>query len=211
VVDQVRQCRHVRRVLVATDDQRIVDALRPFETECVMTLPSHQSGTDRIAEVAADLDDDVIVNVQGDEPEIEPSVVDALIRHMEVTDDDMATAATPFKSMDDVANPNMVKVVTGLTGHALYFSRSAVPFDRDKALVDAGGWQLHLGVYAYRRQFLLEFAGWPPTRLEMTERLEQLRALEHGRRIYVLPVRQATHGIDTKEQYDEFLKRRANR
>lgn len=209
VVDQVRQCTQVRRVLVATDDPRIVDALRPFDTECVMTLSSHQSGTDRIAEVAAGLDDDVIVNVQGDEPEIEPSVVDALIRHMEVTDDDMATASTPFKTLDDVANPNMVKVVSNLTGHALYFSRSAVPFDRDGALTTANAWHLHLGIYAYRRKFLLEYAAWQPTFLETTERLEQLRALEHGKRIYVLPVQQATHGIDTKEQYDAFLKRRA--
>lgn len=211
VVDQCRQCKNVRRILVATDDQRIVDALKPFETECVLTSPAHQSGTDRIAEVAAGLDDDVVVNVQGDEPEIEPSVVDGLIRHMEVTADDMATASTPFKTLEDVANPNMVKVVTTLTGHALYFSRSVAPFDRDKAIADAGKYQLHLGVYAYRRSFLLEFAGWKPTFLETTERLEQLRALEHGRRIYVMPVAQATHGIDTKEQYEEFLRRVGSR
>lgn len=210
MVDQVRRCENVRRILVATDDQRIVDALRPYETECVMTRVSHQSGTDRIAEVAADLDDDVVVNVQGDEPEIEPGVVDGLIRHMEVTQDDMATASTPFKSLEDVANPNMVKVVRTLTGHALYFSRSPVPFDRDQAITDPAHWHLHLGVYAYRRTFLLEFADWRPTFLETTERLEQLRALEHGRRIYVMPVANATHGIDTKEQYDEFLKRRVD-
>ena len=208
VVDQVRQCTLVRQVLVATDDQTIVDALAPFDTTCVLTDPNHQSGTDRIAEVARELDDDVIVNVQGDEPEIEPAVVDGLIRHMESTADDMATASTPFKRLEDVANPNMVKVVSTLSGHALYFSRSAVPFDRDKAIVDPAAWQLHLGVYAYRRRFLLEFAAWQPTKLETTERLEQLRALEHGKRIYVLPVAAATHGIDTKEQYDEFLKRR---
>ena len=207
VVDQVRRCTLVRRVLVATDDQKIIDALTPFGTDCVLTDPNHQSGTDRIAEVARGLDDDVIVNVQGDEPEIEPGVVDGLIRHMESTADDMATASTPFKRLEDVANPNMVKVVSTLSGHALYFSRSAVPFDRDKAVSDPAAWHLHLGIYAYRRQFLLEFAGWPPTKLEATERLEQLRALEHGKRIYVLPVAAATHGIDTKEQYDEFLRR----
>ena len=207
VVDQVRQCTLVRQVLVATDDPKIVDALAPFGTTCVLTDPNHQSGTDRIAEVARGLDDDVIVNVQGDEPEIEPAVVDGLIRHMESTADDMATASTPFKRLEDVQNPNMVKVVSTITGHALYFSRSAVPFDRDKAMVDPSAWHLHLGVYAYRRKFLLEFAAWQPTKLETTERLEQLRALEHGKRIYVLPVAKATHGIDTKEQYDEFLRR----
>lgn len=207
VVDQVRRCKKVRRVIVATDDFRVVDALKRFQTPCVMTSPAHQSGTDRVAEVAANLDDDIIVNVQGDEPEIEPHVVDGLIARMEDHDDDLATAATAFKSLADVANPNMVKVVTGVGGHALYFSRSPVPFDRDGTITDAAKYQLHLGIYAYRRKFLLEFAAWPPTILEQTEKLEQLRALEHGRRIYVMPVERATHGIDTKEQYEAFLRR----
>jgi 3-deoxy-manno-octulosonate cytidylyltransferase (CMP-KDO synthetase) len=208
VVDQVRRCARVRDVVVATDDQRIVQALKPFETRCVMTSPAHQSGTDRIAEVAYDLDDDIIVNVQGDEPEIEPAIIDGLIARLESSEDDMATAATAFSAGMDPANPNLVKVVVGVNGHAIYFSRSVIPFDRDPGTnPDRPPYLLHLGIYAYRRQFLLEFAGWQPTPLERTEKLEQLRALEHGRRIYVMTVARATHGIDTEEQYEEFVRR----
>jgi 3-deoxy-manno-octulosonate cytidylyltransferase (CMP-KDO synthetase) len=211
VVDRVRRCKLVRDILVATDDPRIVAALRPFATRCVMTSPAHQSGTDRVAEVTRGLPDDVeiVVNVQGDEPEIEPETVDALVDRLQShPSDDMATAATPFPAGEDAANPNLVKVVSSPEGRAIYFSRSAIPFHRDPP---AGGgrpaYHLHLGVYAYRREFLLEFASWPPTPLEVTEKLEQLRALEHGRSIFVLSVSRATHGIDTPEQYAEFVKR----
>jgi 3-deoxy-manno-octulosonate cytidylyltransferase (CMP-KDO synthetase) len=209
VVDQVRRCARVREVVVATDDTRIVEALRPYETRCVMTSPAHQSGTDRIAEVARGLNDDIIVNVQGDEPEIEPDIVDRLIQRMELHDDDMATACTTFASLDDVKNPNLVKVVCSLSGQAIYFSRSVIPFDRDGTVsaADAAVWRLHLGIYAYRRSFLLDFSSWAPTLLEKTEKLEQLRALEHGKKIYVMPVIRATHGIDTPEQYEEFVRR----
>ncbi len=210
VVDQVRLCRRVRQVLVATDDARIVAALKPFGTTCVMTAPDHQSGTDRIAEVARTLDDDIIVNVQGDEPEIEPHIVDALIERLETYDEPMATAATVFPPEVDPANPNVVKVVTDLDGRALYFSRSPIPFRRDSAEPMVAVTRLHLGIYAYRRSFLLQFASWPPTPLEMTEKLEQLRALEHGHRIFVLTVDRATHGIDTPEQYKSFVQRYLN-
>jgi 3-deoxy-manno-octulosonate cytidylyltransferase (CMP-KDO synthetase) len=215
VVDQVRRCRLVREVIVATDDERIVAALRPFGTRCAMTSPAHQSGTDRIAEVAAGLDDEVVVNVQGDEPEIEPEIVDRLIERLAETTEDMATAATPFPQGADPADPNLVKVVTALDGRAIYFSRSVIPHRRDKAGPDvwaspaAAAYYLHLGIYAYRRAFLLEFASWQPTPLELTEKLEQLRALEHGRSIGVLMVKRASHGIDTPEQYVDFVRRRA--
>jgi 3-deoxy-manno-octulosonate cytidylyltransferase (CMP-KDO synthetase) len=207
VVERARLASRVREVLVATDDQRIVDALRPYETRCVMTSPDHQSGTDRIAEVARGLADEIIVNVQGDEPEIEPETIDALVRRLETSDDDMATAATPFPAGADVADPNLVKVVSGLDERAIYFSRSPVPFWRDRTSGDRPAYYLHLGIYAYRREFLLQFSSWPPTPLESTEKLEQLRALEHGRSIYVLAVDRATHGIDTAEQYAAFVKR----
>jgi 3-deoxy-manno-octulosonate cytidylyltransferase (CMP-KDO synthetase) len=208
VVDRAKLASRVREVIVATDDNRIVDALRPFGTRCVMTSPAHQSGTDRIAEVARDLKDDVIVNVQGDEPEIEPTTIDALVDRMEShPDDDMATAATPFRDDADVDNPNLVKVVTDLNGRAIYFSRSPIPFWRDRTAGSRPVYHLHLGIYAYRREFLLQFATWPPTPLESTEKLEQLRALEHGRSIYVLNVDRAVHGIDTAEQYAAFVGR----
>jgi 3-deoxy-manno-octulosonate cytidylyltransferase (CMP-KDO synthetase) len=209
VVERVKQCKRVRDVIVATDDQRIVDALAEFDTRTVMTSVAHQSGTDRIAEVARSLpaNVDVVVNVQGDEPEIEPEVVDQLIERMESSDDDMATAATPFPPGSDPNNPNLVKVVINRDGRALYFSRSPIPYHRDATPDDPRSYYLHLGVYTYRRDFLLKFASWPPTRLETTEKLEQLRALEHGRSIYVLTINRATHGIDTPEQYVEFVKR----
>jgi 3-deoxy-manno-octulosonate cytidylyltransferase (CMP-KDO synthetase) len=209
VVDRVRKCSRVREVLVATDDQRIADALRPFETRVVMTSPSHQSGTDRIAEVAArGVASDIIVNVQGDEPEIEPEIVDALIEKLEADASfDMATAATPFPAGANPADPNLVKAVIAPDGRAIYFSRAPIPFHRDQTAGVPPTYYLHLGIYAYRRDFLLRFASWPPTPLETTEKLEQLRALEHGRSIFVLKVDRATHGIDTPEQYAAFVKR----
>ena len=128
VVDQVRKCKRVRQIIVATDDQRIVDALKPFGTDVPMTSPAHQSGTDRIAEVARGLADEIVVNVQGDEPEIEPEIVDALIERLEThSDDDMATAATPFAPDADPANPNLVKVILAPDGRAIYFSAITDP------------------------------------------------------------------------------------
>ena len=207
VVDQVRKCRLVREVIVATDDDRIAHALRPFGTRCVMTDPGHLSGTDRIAEVARDLPDDVVVNVQGDEPEIEPETVDSLIELMDRTHSPMATAATRFPEGADPADPNLVKVVLDQDGRAMYFSRMPVPFHRDAAHGHKPAYYLHLGIYAYARPFLLKLAGWKPTPAEQAEKLEQLRVLEHGEPIYVLKVERATHGIDTPEQYQEFVKR----
>lgn len=217
VVDQVRKCRRVRDVVVAADDERIVSALRPFGTRCVLTSPAHASGTDRVAEVAATLDDDIVVNVQGDEPEIDPAVVDGLVDRLGRTAEEMATAATPFPQGADAADPNLVKVVTALDGRAIYFSRSAIPCHRDGLPAgDRSGdprpaYYLHLGVYAYRRPFLLAFASWEPTPLEQAEKLEQLRALEHGTSIGVLVIPRATHGIDTPAQYAAFVKRNSGR
>lgn len=207
VAERAKLASRVREVIVATDDARIVEALRPFGTRAVMTSPEHQSGTDRIAEVAQGLSDDIIINVQGDEPEIEPEIINALIERLEQSSDDMATAATAFPDHADVADPNLVKVVTDRDGRAIYFSRSPVPFWRDRTSGNPPAYYLHLGIYAYRREFLLQFSSWPPTPLEHAEKLEQLRALEHGRSIYVLTVARATHGIDTAEQYDDFVRR----
>lgn len=206
VVEQVKRCRRVREIVVAADDERIRQALAPYGTHVVMTSPSHPSGTDRIAEVARGLSDEIVVNVQGDEPEIEPEIVDRLIERLETSSDDMATAATAFPPGAKVSDPNLVKVVRTLEGRAMYFSRSVIPFQRDASSA-APAYHLHLGIYAYRRMFLLEYAGWPPTPCEAAEKLEQLRALEHGRSMYVLKVDRATHGIDTAEQYADFVKR----
>jgi 3-deoxy-manno-octulosonate cytidylyltransferase (CMP-KDO synthetase) len=205
VVDRARLCRRVERIIVAADHPRIAAALVPYGTDVVLTDPNHPSGTDRIAEVARTLDCDIIVNVQGDEPEIEPAIIDDLIHRLQTTTDDMATAAAPFPAGADVADPNLVKVALALNGRALYFSRAPIPFVRDSG--NPARHYLHLGIYAYRRTFLLEYAAWQPTPCEQAEKLEQLRALEHGRSIGVLLVQRQTHGIDTPRQYEGFVRR----
>jgi 3-deoxy-manno-octulosonate cytidylyltransferase (CMP-KDO synthetase) len=210
VVDQLKKCKRVRNVIVATDDHRIVQALKPFGTIVTMTAPEHQSGTDRIWQVVREWPGELIVNVQGDEPEIESETIDSLVERMESSEgagDDMATAATLFPRDADPGDPNLVKVVMSEDGHAIYFSRAPIPFHRDAENSENAPYYLHLGIYAYRWQFLADFTSWPPGRLEKTEKLEQLRALEHGRSIYVLKVDRATHGIDTPQQYAAFVKR----
>jgi 3-deoxy-manno-octulosonate cytidylyltransferase (CMP-KDO synthetase) len=212
VVDRARLAQRVDAVIVATDDQRIVEALAPFETRCMLTSPLHQSGTDRIAEVALALGkelaaDAILVNVQGDEPEIEPSTIDALIKRLDNGRCPMATAATPFPPGADVSDPNLVKVAVGIGGQALYFSRAAIPFCREPAAAENAPYYLHQGIYAYTRNFLQTFSSWRPTPLEMTEKLEQLRVLEHGRPIDVVITARPVHGIDTPAQYAEFVVR----
>lgn len=207
VVEQVQQVAGLDRVLVATDDERIVDACEQFDVAAVMTRPDHQTGTDRIAEVAERLslaDDDIVVNVQGDEPEIPPACIADLIELLKRSDAPMATLATPLGA-DQADDPNRVKVVCDLNGRAMYFSRSKIPHDRD------GGSQveyyLHLGIYAYRAGFLREFTRLPQTPAERAEKLEQLRALQHGHAIIVGTVLYRGEGIDTPEDYAEFVRR----
>lgn len=183
-------------VIVATDDMRIAEAAFDFGADVAFTSAKHPTGTDRVAEVARRLRGvSVVVNVQGDEPLIDPEVIDGLIESL--ADDrrlEMSTAAAPLQAAD-LDNPNVVKVVTDLDGRALYFSRAPIPVDRD-GNVGPGRWR-HLGIYAYRRAFLLKFVRWKPTPLEQSEKLEQLRALEHGAGIRVVPVGEAGPGIDT--------------
>jgi 3-deoxy-manno-octulosonate cytidylyltransferase (CMP-KDO synthetase) len=212
VYERVMAARRVQHCLVATDDERIVVAVQSFGGEVVLTSPDHASGTDRIAEVVAGrpgADDDIILNVQGDEPEIEPEYLDRLVTCLAETPDcEMATLACPFPAGSDPRDPNCVKVVRGLDGRALYFSRSLIPYVFGAGDPTAAGkWLLHLGAYAYRREFLLKFAGWPPSPLELVERLEQLRVLEHGGRLAVELVEQATVGIDTPADYASFVAR----
>jgi 3-deoxy-manno-octulosonate cytidylyltransferase (CMP-KDO synthetase) len=211
VVDQARKARRAERVVVAADDQRIADALRAGEVQCIMTRPELPSGTDRVAEAARQMGEkfDVIVNVQGDEPEIDPATIDALIEYLEKDSAacEMATAAAPFPADADVADPNMVKVAIAPDGRAVYFSRSPIPHRREPADPNNAPYYLHQGVYAYRRRLLLSLAGWPPTPLEKTEKLEQLRVLENGRSIFVIKIPQAVNGIDTPGQYADFVRR----
>ena len=205
VVDQVQRCTRVSQIIVAADSTRVAERLAAFGTTVQLTDPELPSGTDRIAAVARTLADEIIVNVQGDEPEIEPETIDRLIGHMTETGGRMGTVICPFATPRDPRDPNIVKAVLALDGSALYFSRHAIPFDRDATARPT--YFHHLGIYAYRRDFLMEFAGWSPTPLEQTEKLEQLRALEHGVRIDTIRIAAAPSGVDTLEQYEAFVRR----
>jgi 3-deoxy-manno-octulosonate cytidylyltransferase (CMP-KDO synthetase) len=182
VAERTRRARGLARVIVATDDARIVDAVATTGVEAVLTRSDHPSGTDRLAEVMRDLDVPLVVNVQGDLPLVDPSMVEQLVARLR--DEPalpMATVATPIHDDTEWRSPHVVKVVVGRDGRALYFSRSPVPFDRDgtRAAGEPLGLR-HVGMYAYRRETLLRLAALPPSPLERRERLEQLRALENG-------------------------------
>jgi 3-deoxy-manno-octulosonate cytidylyltransferase (CMP-KDO synthetase) len=201
-----RAARRAARVVVATDDARIAAAVRADGGEAVMTSPACRTGTDRVAEAAAALPgEDLVVNLQGDEPEFEPGYLDALVAAMEADPSaPMGTLAAPLDPAGDLERPSAVKVVTDLAGNALYFSRAAIPFPREPG----GAAPLrHLGVYAFRRAALLSFASLPQGDLERSEALEQLRALENGWRIKVVRVPRAVPGVDTREDYDAFVAR----
>jgi len=199
----------VDQALIATDDQRVKDASAEFGGDCVMTSVAHQSGTDRIAEAVADIDADIIVNLQADEPEIDPSFIDLVAGLLAGNADaSMATLLAPFETADDVSNPNIVKCVTDLMGKAIYFSRSAIPYDRNAGGVgEVGYYKRHLGIYAYRKDFLMEYTSLKPSFLEQREKLEQLRAIENGYTILTGMVDKAWDGVDTEEQYQAFVHR----
>jgi 3-deoxy-manno-octulosonate cytidylyltransferase (CMP-KDO synthetase) len=184
---------------VATDDPRIAEAVAGFGGDVRMTRADHATGTDRLAEVAACLDCDLVVNVQGDEPLIEPGAIDAAIEPFRDAEDlAMSTLCTRIAGADEAANPNVVKVVADVRGFALYFSRSPIPYLRG-----AGDRpHKHLGLYVYRREFLRRIAALEPTRLERTESLEQLRVLEHGFPIKVVETAHDSIGVDTPEDLE---------
>ncbi len=215
----------ITRVLVAADDEALVRAAREAGAEAVLTRADHRSGTDRIAEAARALPEDVIVNVQGDEPEIEPAHVLAAATLLDGRDEPMGTLAYPLRAEDDFRNPNLVKVVIDREGRALYFSRAPIPFPRTlvrpgrsptcrpregmaaaAGWLGEGGWGLgHMGIYVYRKELLLRYTELPRSSLEERERLEQLRALEAG-----VPIRVAVvtpprgRPVDTPEDYEQF-------
>jgi 3-deoxy-manno-octulosonate cytidylyltransferase (CMP-KDO synthetase) len=195
----------IDKIVVATDDQRIADAVVDFGGGAIMTSANCRTGTDRLAEAAAKLhlaDDDIVVNVQGDEPEMPAINIQKLLGVLRQTNAPMATLATPM-SPAEAANPNKVKVVIDRLGRALYFSRAAIPFDRDGSR--GANYLLHLGIYAYRTAFLKQFAAMPATPAEECEKLEQLRALENGFTIAVAVVEHYGLGIDTPDDYARFV------
>lgn len=220
VYERTSQASLVSEVIVATDDERIAAAVRAFGGRAEMTSRDHETGTDRLAEVAAKLSSDIIVNVQGDEPLIEPEMIDEAI--MPLTLDPsvvMGTLKSRIKTLHDFLSPNVVKVVTDSSGFALYFSRSPLPNFRDKwnDLKDEAfisGKMLcykHVGLYVYRRDFLLAYAKMPPTFLELAEKLEQLRVLENGHRIRVVETEHESIGVDVPTDLDKVLEKLKSR
>jgi 3-deoxy-manno-octulosonate cytidylyltransferase (CMP-KDO synthetase) len=194
VYEASRACTRLQDVIVATDSEEIAAVCRHHGWHYRLTSPEHRSGTDRVHEVAQAVEADVYVNVQGDEPLARREHLDALLELMQPNDVQVGTLKTPC-SPEDVNNPNAVKVVTALDGRALYFSRAAIPFDRDRT--GTVRYSKHLGFYAYRKAALDDFCGWPESELERTERLEQLRFLDHGVPIHVAETAYDTVGVDT--------------
>jgi 3-deoxy-manno-octulosonate cytidylyltransferase (CMP-KDO synthetase) len=225
VYEQASRAKLLDKVIIAADDQRVVDAAKSFGAECVLTSVRHKSGTDRIAEAISNVDADIVINLQADEPEIDPANIDYLARlllenqksKIKNQNYGMATLAAPFDNAEQVANPNIVKVVVTSIEHrassidapkAIYFSRSPIPYDREKTGIgDLKQYLRHIGIYAYRKEFLLKITKLPQTPLEKIEKLEQLRAIENGFVILVGKVKHTCDGIDTPEQYAEFVKR----
>jgi len=209
VYQRACQAQRANHIVVATDDPRIVRAVEGFGGNVVLTRRDHASGTDRVAEVAGKLDADLVLNLQGDEPLIDPNhldlLFDLLIQHPGV---DLATLATPLQTREQWQNPNCVKVVCDNAGRALYFSRSPVPYVRD-GQPDFGQrpsrFLLHVGLYAYRRSFLMRLAALPQGPLEQLEKLEQLRVLALGHPIQVGVIEASGFGVDTYEDYQRFV------
>jgi 3-deoxy-manno-octulosonate cytidylyltransferase (CMP-KDO synthetase) len=204
VYERASQARYLSKLIIATDDERIHKAARAFGAQVMMTRADHLSGTDRVAEAASADNASVIVNIQGDEPLIDPSAIDAAA--LGLLEDDDVSMATLMKVIEDpreIGDPNVVKVVTNLAGDAIYFSRCPIPFARE------GGGQhdpirhyKHLGLYVYRRDFLLAYSGLPVGPLERMERLEQLRAIENGHRVRVVETEYESLGVDTPEDLE---------
>ncbi len=195
--------RNVDAVLVATDDVRIADAVTKFGGDARMTRSNHATGTDRIAEVAESLDCDLIVNLQGDEPLIEPAAIDEAIEPFRADAQLVMTSlCRRFRSDDEARDPHIVKVVMNVHGFALYFSRAPIPYVRDNGINDAGAPFKHVGLYVQRREFLLKIASLEPTPLERAEALEQLRTLEHGFAIRMIETTHDSIGVDTPEDLE---------
>jgi 3-deoxy-manno-octulosonate cytidylyltransferase (CMP-KDO synthetase) len=209
VYERAVRARSAAEVVIATDDSRIVAAVRSFGGRVSLTRRDHPSGTDRVAEVAAGVEADVVVNLQGDEPLVEPAAIDLLVERLAGDAGAvMATLAVPLASVEQWRNPNCVKVVCDAAGRALYFSRSPIPFVRDGQpdfAVRPARFLQHLGLYAYRRDFLLELAQRPPHPLEQLEKLEQLRVLALGQAIQVGVIEEPGVGVDTYDDYEKFV------
>jgi 3-deoxy-manno-octulosonate cytidylyltransferase (CMP-KDO synthetase) len=211
VCERTAKAAHIHRVIVATDDERIAAAVRGFGGEVEMTRADHPTGTDRLAEVAARIETDLVVNVQGDEPLIDPKMIEQAVAPLRKNRGiPMGTLKCPLTSLEEFRNPNVVKVVTDRQGFALYFSRAPIPHPRDLGAAlptDLTGLNCfkHVGLYVYRKDFLLTYPKLALTPLETLEKLEQLRALEHGFRIRVVETALPSQGVDTPEDLERVL------
>lgn len=201
VYEQAAKAKRLDKVVVATEDTRILEAVEKFGGDAMLTSPDCATGTDRVAEVARAFDCELVLNIQGDEPLMRPEMIDQLVEGMQKdTRCVMGTLARKINAAEQLTNPNVVKVVVGANGNALYFSRSQIPYVRDAQDQFRGGMFFkHLGIYAYRREFLMKFVQLPASELEKTEKLEQLRALENGYAIKVLITPHDSIGVDRPE------------
>jgi 3-deoxy-manno-octulosonate cytidylyltransferase (CMP-KDO synthetase) len=200
VWERAMMARYLTSLVIATDDERIRQAANTFRARVVMTRSDHISGTDRVAEAASASDAHIVVNIQGDEPLIDPGAIDAAILGLlESEDAPMATLCTRIERPEDIADPNVVKVVMDAQNNAIYFSRAPIPYLRDSS--ERASYFKHIGLYVYRREFLLEYPGLPVGPLERAERLEQLRALENGHKIRVVETAYDSLGVDTPEDW----------
>ncbi len=210
VYERASKAAGITAVYVATDDERIAKEVRSFGGEAVMTRPDHPSGTDRIAEVFETREADVVVNVQGDEPFLDPEIIEALIEPFKTESDlQFATLKTPIAGAEDLLDSTIAKLVVDINDNVLYFSRSPIPFVRDRMELEKGRFNIgevkdlplykHVGIYAYRRDFLLQFAKWEKAAIEEWEKLEQLRPLYHGVRIKAVTVAHDGFSVDTEE------------
>jgi len=214
VYEQCLKVKNVDGVYIATDSIEIKEVCETFTDKVIITKSTHQSGTDRIGEAVSAIDCDIVINVQGDEPFIEPSLIEALVNSFSNSDISMSSAMSKINNIKDLQNTNVVKVVTDLHNNALFFSRSLIPFPRDvkeisiaKEVLEKCLFYRHIGIYGYRKDFLLKFVNMEQSYLEKVEKLEQLRALENGFKIKMIEANSSLIGIDTREDYEEALKK----
>jgi 3-deoxy-manno-octulosonate cytidylyltransferase (CMP-KDO synthetase) len=214
VYEQCLKVKNVDGVYIATDSIEIKEVCETFTNNVIITKSTHKSGTDRIGEAVSAIDCDIVINVQGDEPFIEPSLIEALVNSFSNSEISMSSAMSKINNVKDLQNTNVVKVVTDLHNNALFFSRSFIPFPRDVKEISIANEMLeksqffrHIGIYGYRKDFLLHFVNLEQSYLEKVEKLEQLRALENGFKIKMIEASSSLIGIDTREDYEEALKK----
>ena len=214
VYEQCLKVKNVDGVYIATDSIEIKEVCETFTNNVIITKSTHKSGTDRIGEAVSAIDCDIVINVQGDEPFIEPSLIEALVNSFVNSEISMSSAMSKISNVKDLQNTNVVKVVTDLHNNALFFSRSLIPFPRDvkeisiaKEVIEESQFFRHIGIYGYRKDFLLHFVNLEQSYLEKVEKLEQLRALENGFKIKMIEANSSLIGIDTQEDYEEALKK----